>query len=84
MYRHAVLSLQQVAPTDPDAKLDEDWIERTTKELRKKTDALEQELKSYKNNMIKESIRVCPPTALPLLPSFILDHLAYFVSLASL
>ncbi|KAK6345834.1 hypothetical protein TWF730_010177 [Orbilia blumenaviensis] len=58
LYRQAVQSLQVFAPTDPDAKLDEDWIERTTREVKQKTDRLEAELKSYKNNMIKESIRI--------------------------
>ncbi|EPS40486.1 hypothetical protein H072_5664 [Dactylellina haptotyla CBS 200.50] len=58
LYRQAVQTLQVYAPNDADAKLDEDWIERTTREVKQKTDRLEAELKSYKNNMIKESIRI--------------------------
>ncbi|KAK6331596.1 hypothetical protein TWF718_002145 [Orbilia javanica] len=58
LYRQAVQSLQIFAPNDPDSKLDEEWIEKTTREVKQKTDRLEAELKSYKNNMIKESIRI--------------------------
>ncbi|KAK6511129.1 hypothetical protein TWF481_000051 [Arthrobotrys musiformis] len=58
LYRQAVQSLQVFAPSDPDARLDEEWIEKTTREVKQKTDRLEAELKSYKNNMIKESIRI--------------------------
>ena len=61
LYRQAVQALQVYTPNDPDAKLDEDWIEKTTREVKQKTDRLEAELKSYKNNMIKESIRVITP-----------------------
>ncbi|KAK6506523.1 hypothetical protein TWF506_011429 [Arthrobotrys conoides] len=58
LYRQAVQSLQVFAPNDPDGKLDEEWIEKTTRDVKQKTDRLEAELKSYKNNMIKESIRI--------------------------
>ncbi|KAJ6258809.1 hypothetical protein Dda_6863 [Drechslerella dactyloides] len=58
LYRQAVTTLQAYAPNDPDAKPDDDWIERTTRDVRQRTDRLEAELKSYKNNMIKESIRI--------------------------
>ncbi|KAK6540518.1 hypothetical protein TWF694_009309 [Orbilia ellipsospora] len=58
LYRQAVQTLQVYAPSDPDAKLDEEWIEKITREVKTKTDRLEAELKSYKNNMIKESIRI--------------------------
>jgi len=58
-YGEAVKGLANVAPNDANAVLDEDWIEQTSKTVRLKTEKLEAELKSYKNNMIKESIRVC-------------------------
>jgi len=58
-YREAVKGLANVAPNDANAVLDEEWIEQTSKTVRLKTEKLEAELKSYKNNMIKESIRVC-------------------------
>ena len=59
LYRAAVSYLQQVAPTDPDAVLDIAWVDRMTKQVKIESDRLEQELKGYKNNLIKESIRVC-------------------------
>jgi COP9 signalosome complex subunit 1 len=34
------------------------WMEATTKQVKAETDRLEFELKGYKNNLIKESIRV--------------------------
>ncbi|KAF3915147.1 hypothetical protein ABW20_dc0103232 [Dactylellina cionopaga] len=58
LYRQAIQALQVYSPNDPDSKLDEEWIEKTTREVKQKTDRLEAELKSYKNNMIKESIRI--------------------------
>ncbi|KAI9858565.1 MAG: hypothetical protein M1813_007370 [Trichoglossum hirsutum] len=57
-YDAAVEALQEVAPDDPDAKLDMNWMEATTKQVKAETDRLEFELKGYKNNLIKESIRM--------------------------
>ena len=51
--------LQQIAPDDPDSTLDTGWMERVTKQVAAETERLEFELKGYKNNLIKESIRVC-------------------------
>ena len=51
-------TLRQIAPEDPDATPDLGWVDRTTKQVKVETDRLEQELKGYKNNLIKESIRV--------------------------
>ena len=51
-------SLHQLVPDDPDATPDLAWIDRTIKQVKTETDRLEQELKGYKNNLIKESIRV--------------------------
>lgn len=50
--------LRQIAPEDPDAADDLGWIDKMTKQVKVETDRLEQELKGYKNNLIKESIRV--------------------------
>lgn len=40
------------------ASLDTDWMERAAKQVAAETERLEIELKGYKNNLIKESIRV--------------------------
>lgn len=57
-YRAAVTRLQDVAPNDELAASDSDWVERTKKRNAAESDRLEAELKGYKNNLIKESIRV--------------------------
>lgn len=57
-YELAVQALKQVAPNDPDAVLDQRWVDVTKQTVRAETDKLEHELKGYKNNLIKESIRV--------------------------
>ena len=58
-YEHALSILQEVAPQDPDALPDHVWVDRTKKQVKTETDRMEVELKGYKNNLIKESIRVC-------------------------
>lgn len=57
-YERAVAALGRVAPDDLDAKLDGEWVTRTTRAIAAETQRLEAELKGYKNNLIKESIRV--------------------------
>ena len=57
-YENAVSYLRELAPNDPDATPDLDWIERMKKQVKSATDKMELELKGYKNNLIKESIRV--------------------------
>ncbi|EED16108.1 COP9 signalosome subunit 1 (CsnA), putative [Talaromyces stipitatus ATCC 10500] len=57
-YVQAVQALSQVAPNDPDAVLDQRWVDITRQAVRAETDKLEHELKGYKNNLIKESIRM--------------------------
>ncbi|KAF5005168.1 hypothetical protein F66182_15974 [Fusarium sp. NRRL 66182] len=57
-YELAVQALKQVAPNDPDAVLDQRWVDVTKQTVRAETDKLEHELKGYKNNLIKESIRM--------------------------
>ncbi len=58
-YQQAVQRLQTIAPDDLEARLDEEWIDHTTKAVTSATERMELELKGYKNNLIKESIRVC-------------------------
>lgn len=55
-YERAVKALAEVAPNE--AVLDKEWVEHTQKLVRAETDRLEHELRGYKNNLIKESIRV--------------------------
>ena len=52
-------ALEKLSPNDPLAMLDTDWMESKAKKVKVQTDQLEHELKTYKNNLIKESIRVC-------------------------
>jgi COP9 signalosome complex subunit 1 len=57
-YTEAVEHLRMASPTDQDAILDKGWIERTEQANKAETQRLDAELKGYKNNLIKESIRV--------------------------
>lgn len=57
-YREAVKLLQTFSPGDSDAVLDAAWVDRTSREVADKSEKIEAELKSYKHNLIKESIRV--------------------------
>lgn len=57
-YQIAVKALRDVAPEEPDAVSDHEWEEKTTAQVQAETNKLETELKGYKNNLIKESIRV--------------------------
>ena len=67
LYAKIVNALHDLKPDDPDAVLDGEWVEWTSKQIKVETDRLEVELKGYKNNLIKESIRVCQ-TINPLSP----------------
>lgn len=58
-YERAVRALAEVAPNDNEATLDTKWVENMRKVVSAETDRLEHELRGYKNNLIKESIRVC-------------------------
>lgn len=51
--------LHAAAPSEPEAVLDKSWISHTESSNKAYTNRLEAELKVYKNNLIKESIRVC-------------------------
>lgn len=50
-----------MAPGEPEAELDKEWIERTDEANKNETARLETELRGYKNNLVKESVRVCLP-----------------------
>lgn len=58
LYLLLVEELSQIAPNDPAALTDTAWAEKKTREVQQEQDRLDHELKSYKNNLIKESIRV--------------------------
>ena len=58
-YQLAVAALHEIAPDDQDSKQDLGWIDKMNKQVKSESDRLELELKGYKNNLIKESIRVC-------------------------
>lgn len=57
-YLTLVEAFHKLAPSDPLANIDSDWMEEVSGKSQRKTDQLEKELKAYKNNLIKESIRV--------------------------
>ncbi|KAL4802949.1 26S proteasome subunit RPN7-domain-containing protein [Aspergillus unguis] len=57
-YVRAVQAFAAVAPNEPEANLDKEWAERSQKVVKAETDRLEHELRGYKNNLIKESIRM--------------------------
>jgi hypothetical protein len=47
-----------MAPEEPEAQRDDAWIDRIETANKAETARLEGELKGYRNNLIKESIRV--------------------------
>lgn len=47
------------APDEPEAQRDQAWIDRIDRANKTETARLESQLKGYKHNLIKESIRVC-------------------------
>ncbi|KAJ5085468.1 COP9 signalosome subunit 1 (CsnA) [Penicillium argentinense] len=57
-YEKAVRALSEVAPGDHDATLDSAWVQQVQKGVKAEGDQLERELRGYKNNLIKESIRM--------------------------
>lgn len=50
--------MQAIDPRDALATSDAEWIEKTNKTNEQETERLEHELRGYKNNLIKESIRM--------------------------
>lgn len=65
LYRDAYELLRVLGPTEPEAKYNGAWVSDTEKANRSESHHLEAELKKYKNNLVKESIRVGPPIRLP-------------------
>ncbi|KAF1991852.1 COP9 signalosome-like protein complex subunit 1 [Aulographum hederae CBS 113979] len=57
-YVHFAEMLQKLTLNDPLGKLDQTWVDTMGKKVRMETERLEQELKTYKNNLIRESIRM--------------------------
>ena len=74
-YRDAWECIRVAAPSEPEAQFDRAWEAATEKSNKAETHRLEVELKGYKNNLVKESIRVssnlvsCPPTHVPFILS---------------
>lgn len=58
LYVDAWGCLRLAAPDDPDAQKDQAWIDRVERENKTEAARLETQLKQYKHNLIKESIRV--------------------------
>ncbi|KAI2626714.1 26S proteasome subunit RPN7-domain-containing protein [Hypoxylon sp. NC1633] len=57
-YRDAWEYIRMAAPNEPEATWDESWVITTEKTTKTETTRLETELKGYKNNLVKESIRI--------------------------
>jgi hypothetical protein len=60
-YRDAWECLRTAAPGEPEATFDDAWAQATDKANKAETQRLEAQLKGYKNNLVKESIRVRVP-----------------------
>jgi COP9 signalosome complex subunit 1 len=59
LYQETTERLRLLLPSSPEAIADQSWVENAIRVTKSTTERLEAELKSYKNNLIKESIRVC-------------------------
>ena len=58
-YESAINALKAATkPGDPEVTVDEAWTAKTAKANAAETSRLEAQLKEYRNNLIKESIRV--------------------------
>jgi COP9 signalosome complex subunit 1 len=57
-YKEAWECIRIAAPNEPEAVLDQRWIDRVDLQNTTELQRLEGELKGYRNNLIKESIRV--------------------------
>ena len=58
LYEQVMQLFSDIAPNDPASMKDSAWIDRTHIEAAAESQRLEGELRGYKNNLIKESIRV--------------------------
>ncbi|KAL8762696.1 MAG: hypothetical protein Q9184_001350 [Pyrenodesmia sp. 2 TL-2023] len=57
-YDAAVSAIMEIMPGDRHATPDVAWKEKVNKQIKAESDRLETELRGYKNNLIKESIRM--------------------------
>ncbi|KAF2756364.1 PCI-domain-containing protein [Pseudovirgaria hyperparasitica] len=57
-YLTATSALSQVAPNDPAGQVDQKLVDHKLKVIKAESERLEKELKGYRNNLIKESIRM--------------------------
>ncbi|KAJ4260677.1 hypothetical protein NW762_007421 [Fusarium torreyae] len=57
-YLEAWGSIRSAAPEEPESQKDQAWIERVERENKAETSRLESQLKQYRHNLIKESIRM--------------------------
>ncbi|KAI1267292.1 26S proteasome subunit RPN7-domain-containing protein [Xylariaceae sp. FL1019] len=57
-YQDALALIRVAAPNEPEAKVQQSWISSVNSSNHETTKRLESELKGYKNNLIKESIRI--------------------------
>ena len=58
LYQETVEQLRLLDSTSPESVIDRSWVESAARTTKVTTEKLEAELKNYKNNLIKESIRV--------------------------
>ena len=58
LYQDIVETFKKLLPDDPLTQLDTEWVQKQNGRIKAETNRLEYELKAYKNNLIKESIRV--------------------------
>lgn len=63
-YREAWECIRIAAPNEAEARWDQAWVDNTEKANKQETLRLENELRGYKNNLVKESIRVRSPSHL--------------------
>lgn len=57
-YMEVAADFQKLAPNEPLAQINTAWVSQQAQRNSTETNRLEHELKTYKNNLIKESIRV--------------------------
>ena len=58
LYEKVIALRAALEPGNPKAHKDDAWVTKINRENKSETSKLEMELKGYKNNLIKESIRV--------------------------
>jgi COP9 signalosome complex subunit 1 len=58
LYQETAEQLRLLFPSSPETMIDQSWMDHATRTTKYTTEKLEAELKNYKNNLIKESIRV--------------------------